>query len=116
MNIEDFVKESLGQIFRGVQGAATVAQATGATIDPRQYGVPGTTDDYGRSVRESPVERRYISLTPEPRTDRRLMRAEVVLRQAPDGRDVAHIDIASRMRIRLQRRRVKLADSRASRT
>ena len=50
MNIEDFVKESLGQIFRGMRGAATVAQATGATIDPRQYGVPGTTDDYGRSV------------------------------------------------------------------
>jgi hypothetical protein len=50
MNLEDFVKESLGQIFRGVQGAASVAKATGATIDPRQYGVPGTTDDFGRNI------------------------------------------------------------------
>jgi hypothetical protein len=50
MNLEDFVKESLAQIFRGVKGAAAVALATGAAIDPRQYGTVTRTDDVGRTI------------------------------------------------------------------
>jgi hypothetical protein len=50
MNLEDFVKESLNQIFRGLLGAAAVAKAAGAEIAPRQYGQPVATNNTGLTV------------------------------------------------------------------
>ncbi len=48
MNLEDFVKESLSQIFRGVQ--SIVAKETGGEIAPRVYGKRGFNNHNGRPI------------------------------------------------------------------
>jgi hypothetical protein len=51
MNLEDFIKESLAQIFRSVHAMSAVAKETGAEIAPRQYAASGiVVNDVGRPV------------------------------------------------------------------
>lgn len=53
MDLQEFVKESLSQIFKGVKDAAEIARETGGTIDPKRYGkVEIMYDENDRSIQD----------------------------------------------------------------